>query len=149
MCSSSGLRNTVFQIFFSRFADRASRYNLSNQPTWCTSSCFIISLLYSSTCFEHYVLIVRVEKHSVPDFFFHVLLNVHLSIILVINQLNIQILVLWQVYCMPPHVSSTMCSSSGLRNTVFQMFFFFHVLLTVHLGIILVINQLNTQILLL
>ena len=35
------------------FADRASRYNLSNWPTLCKNSCFIISLLYSSTCFEH------------------------------------------------------------------------------------------------
>jgi len=25
----------------------------------CTNSCFIISLLYTSTCFEHYVLIIR------------------------------------------------------------------------------------------
>ena len=31
-----------------------SQYNLSNWPTHCTNSCFIISLLYSSTCFEHY-----------------------------------------------------------------------------------------------
>jgi len=29
------------------------RHNLSNWPTKCTNSCFIISLLYSSTCFEH------------------------------------------------------------------------------------------------
>ena len=28
----------------------------------CTNSCFIISLLYSSTCFEHYVLIIRKSK---------------------------------------------------------------------------------------
>ena len=28
----------------------------------CTNSCFIISLLYSSTCFEHYVLINRKSK---------------------------------------------------------------------------------------
>ena len=27
--------------------------NLSNWPTECTNSCFSISLLYSSTCFEH------------------------------------------------------------------------------------------------
>jgi len=26
------------------------------------NSCFIISLLYSSTCFEHYVLIIRMSK---------------------------------------------------------------------------------------
>ena len=47
---------------FSRIADRASQYNLSNQPTYCTKSCFIISLLYASTCFEHYVLIIRRSK---------------------------------------------------------------------------------------
>ena len=41
------------------FADRASQYNLSNWPTKCTNSCFILSLLYASTCFEHYVLIIR------------------------------------------------------------------------------------------
>jgi len=44
------------------FADRASQYNLSNQPTQCTNSCFIISLLYASTCFEDYVLIFRRSK---------------------------------------------------------------------------------------
>ena len=27
--------------------------DLSNWPTWCTKSCFLISLLHSSTCFEH------------------------------------------------------------------------------------------------
>ena len=40
-------------------------------------------------------------------FFFYVLLTVHLSIILVINQLNAQNLVLYEVYYMPLHVSST------------------------------------------
>jgi len=35
------------------FADRASQYNLSNWPAQCTNSCFIISLLYAFTCFEH------------------------------------------------------------------------------------------------
>ena len=44
------------------FADRASQYNLSNYPTWCTKSCFIISLLNASTCFERYVLINRRSK---------------------------------------------------------------------------------------
>ena len=29
---------------------------------YCTNSCFIISLLYASTCFEHYVLIIRRSK---------------------------------------------------------------------------------------
>jgi len=28
-------------IKFWYFADRASQYNLSNYPTWCTNSCFI------------------------------------------------------------------------------------------------------------
>ena len=36
------------------FAARATQYNHSNLPTFCTKSCFIISLLYASTCFEHY-----------------------------------------------------------------------------------------------
>jgi len=36
--------------------------NLSNWPTQSTNSCFIISLLYSSTCFENYVLIIRQSK---------------------------------------------------------------------------------------
>jgi len=44
------------------FADHASQYNLSNLPTYCTNSCFIITLLYSSTCFEHYMLIIRRSK---------------------------------------------------------------------------------------
>ena len=35
---------------------------LSNQPTWCTKSCFIIRLLNASTCFEHCVLIIRRTK---------------------------------------------------------------------------------------
>ena len=44
------------------FADRASQYNLSNWPTKWTNSCFVISLLYASTCFEDYVLIIRRSK---------------------------------------------------------------------------------------
>jgi hypothetical protein len=39
---------------------------------------------------------------------FDVLLTVHLSIILTINQLNAQNLLLYEVYYMPLHVSSTM-----------------------------------------
>jgi len=31
-----------------------TKYDLSNWPTQCTNSCFIISLLYDYTCFEHY-----------------------------------------------------------------------------------------------
>jgi hypothetical protein len=38
---------------FRCFADRASRYNPNNWPTQCTKSFFIISLLYSCTCFKH------------------------------------------------------------------------------------------------
>jgi hypothetical protein len=33
--------------------------SLSKCPTWCTISCFIISLLYSSTCLSTAVLIIR------------------------------------------------------------------------------------------
>ena len=44
-----------FQLFFFSlcFTDRASQYNLRNWPTQCKNSCFVISLLYSSTRFEH------------------------------------------------------------------------------------------------
>ena len=52
---------------------------------------------------------------------FDVLLTVHLSIfILVINQLDAQNFVLQEVYFMPLHVSSTMCSSSGGQNCIMQ-----------------------------
>ena len=51
---------------------------------------------------------------------FYVLLTVHLSIILIINKRNTQILVLEQVYSMPLHVSSTMCSSSGGQNVLYS-----------------------------
>ena len=37
-------------------------YRCDDTRWWCTNSCFIISLLYSSTCFEHYVLINRKSK---------------------------------------------------------------------------------------
>ena len=48
------------------------------------------------------------------DNFFDVLLTVYLSIfILVINQLDARNFILQQVYFVPLHVSSTMCSSSG------------------------------------
>ena len=36
--------------------------HLRNEPTWCTKSCFIVSLLNASTCFEHYALIIRRSK---------------------------------------------------------------------------------------
>jgi len=36
--------------------------NLRNEPTQCTNSWLIISLLHASTCFEHYVLIIRRSK---------------------------------------------------------------------------------------
>ena len=36
--------------------------NLSNWPTYCKNSCFIIRLLYASTCFGHCVLIIRGSK---------------------------------------------------------------------------------------
>jgi hypothetical protein len=35
------------------FADRASWYDLSQSPTWCTNSLFLI-ILQSSICFEQY-----------------------------------------------------------------------------------------------
>ena len=42
--------------------DVVCNINFSNQPISCTNSCFIISLLYASTCFEQYVLIIRWSK---------------------------------------------------------------------------------------
>ena len=56
-------------------------------------------------------------------FEFDVLLIVHLSIILVINQLNAQNPVLWYVYYMPLHVSSTMCSSSGGQILLYNIWY--------------------------
>ena len=68
--------------------------------------------------------------------FFYVLLTVHLSIILVINQLNAQILdVLLTVHL------SIILVINQLNAQILDVF------LTVHLSIILVINQINTQIL--
>ena len=52
--------------------------------------------------------------------FFYVLLTVHLSIILAINQPNAQNPAPQQVYCMPLHASSTMCSSSGGQDFIIQ-----------------------------
>jgi len=63
---SSPHRNTniltcsFLSVFFLWFADCASQYNLSNWPNQCTNSCFIISLLYSSTCFEHFWSITKI-----------------------------------------------------------------------------------------
>jgi hypothetical protein len=37
--------------------------DLSNWLTYCTNSCFILRLLYSSTCFEHYV--VKIVLYSI------------------------------------------------------------------------------------
>jgi len=51
---------------------------------------------------------------------YDILLTVYLSIILVMNQLNAQILVLYEVHYMPLHVSSTLCSSSGGQNCIIQ-----------------------------
>jgi len=61
---------------------------------------------------------IRVKKKV--SLIFYVFLTVYLSIISVINQLNAQNLVLLYVYCMPLHVSSTMCSSSGGHNCIVQ-----------------------------
>jgi len=44
----------------------------------------------------------------------------HVRLLLVINQLDAQNFVLQQVYYMPLHVSSTMCSSSGGQNCITQ-----------------------------
>ena len=53
LCCERVAPETLY-AFFLCFADRAFQYNVCNLPTHCTNSCFIISLLYSSTCFEHY-----------------------------------------------------------------------------------------------
>jgi len=47
---------------FGHFAAVKKKSHLSNEPTSSTNSCFIMSLLYASTCFEHYVLIIRRSK---------------------------------------------------------------------------------------
>jgi len=62
--SRSGMNHhsRITELWFWCFADSASQYNPSNWPIWCTKSCFIISLLNASTCFEHYVLIIRMSK---------------------------------------------------------------------------------------
>ena len=58
--------------------------------------------------------------HNTFSCSFVVLLTVHLSIILVINQLNAQNPLLYEVYYTPLHVSITMCSSSGGQNFIIQ-----------------------------
>jgi len=45
---------TYHEFCENRRGGRQSHFNLTNWPTYCTNSCFIISLLYSSTCFEQY-----------------------------------------------------------------------------------------------
>ena len=45
MWSSPGGKNLLYSIWY--------HHTCSNLPTKCTNSCFIISLLYSSKCFEH------------------------------------------------------------------------------------------------
>jgi hypothetical protein len=50
------------------YVDRASHHNLSNWPILFTNSCFIMSLLYTSTCFEHncaHHQEVKVVSHSI------------------------------------------------------------------------------------
>ena len=50
------------------FFDRASQYNLSNWPTYCTNSYFIMSLLYTSTCFEQncaHHQEIKIVSHSI------------------------------------------------------------------------------------
>jgi len=37
-------------------------YSIINLYNYCVTSCFIISLLYASTCFDHCVLIIRRSK---------------------------------------------------------------------------------------
>ena len=44
LCSSSGGKNCIIQ------------HLVSSHPVGGTNSCFIISLLYASTCFEHIVV---------------------------------------------------------------------------------------------
>jgi hypothetical protein len=41
------------------FVERASYYIVRPWPTWYTLALFTICLLYSSTCFEHYILIIK------------------------------------------------------------------------------------------
>ena len=50
LCSLSGGENCIIQ------------HLVSSHSVDGTNSCFIISLLHASTCFEHYVLIIRLLK---------------------------------------------------------------------------------------
>ena len=55
-------RNHISCIAYPARCNIECAVHLSNQPTKCTNSCFIIRLLYAYTCFEHYVLIIRRSK---------------------------------------------------------------------------------------
>ena len=51
-----------------RVMSNIRRCNLSKWPTWCTNSCFIMSLLYNYTCFEHncaHHQEVKIVSHSI------------------------------------------------------------------------------------
>jgi len=82
------------------------------------SSCYFLHQLEIVYLLQicYLCVVVNVCDNNVLD----VLLTVHLSIILAINQLNAPILLLQYVYYTILHVSSTMCSSSGGQNCIIQ-----------------------------
>jgi len=60
LCLSSGGQNCITQHL-------VSSHYIGGSPV-CTNSCFIITLLYSSTCFEHYCAYhqeVKIVLHSI------------------------------------------------------------------------------------
>ena len=81
--------------------------------------CFIISLLYSSTCFEHYVLIIRRSKlyYTASGIItqkqvYYTPLQVSSTVVLIIRRSKLcysasGIITLKRVYYMPLHVSRT------------------------------------------
>ena len=94
--------------------------------------CFIISLLYSSTCFEYYVLIIRRYKlyYTASGIItlkqvYYTPLQVSSTVVLIIRRSKLcysasGIITLKRVYYMPLHVSSTICSPSGGQNCIIQ-----------------------------
>jgi len=89
------------------------------------------------------ILVINQLEAQIYFFFFDVLLTMHLSIILVINQLEAQIYFFFFYILLTVHLSIILVINQ-LETQIY--FFFFDILLTVHLSIILVSSQLNAQI---
>jgi len=123
--ASSYRTHDIFSMFCWSFIS----INLCNKCQ--LDALFILSLLRQSTatCFGHIYspssrgILYKYNSLYVLSCSVHCLLaeptdsqlktTTRTNLILVIDQINAQILVLQLVYCIPVHVSSTMCSSSG------------------------------------